>query len=86
MSDFFEIEQRLPDGPEGRSLGRAGVITTPHGEIRTPAFTPVGTKATVKAVLPETMRELGLEGEPSTTAPCGSAAGTKKPGPKKKRR
>ena len=61
MSDFFEIEQRLPDGPEGRSLGRAGVITTPHGEIRTPAFTPVGTKATVKAVLPETMRELGAQ-------------------------
>ncbi|MCF8527409.1 MAG: tRNA guanosine(34) transglycosylase Tgt [Candidatus Nanopelagicales bacterium] len=34
---------------------------TPHGPIRTPAFTPVGTKATVKAVLPETMRDLGAQ-------------------------
>ncbi len=43
------------------SLGRAGVIRTPHGDIRTPAFTPVGTKATVKAMLPETMREVGAQ-------------------------
>ncbi len=50
----FEVEHGLGSGP-----GRAGVIHTPHGDIRTPAFTPVGTKATVKAVLPETMRELG---------------------------
>lgn len=55
--DFgFEIEARL----EG-SLARAGVIRTPHGEIRTPCFTPVGTKATVKAVLPETMGEHGAQ-------------------------
>lgn len=39
--------------------GRAGTITTPHGDIPTPAFIPVGTKATVKAVLPEAMRDLG---------------------------
>jgi queuine tRNA-ribosyltransferase len=52
----FEVTARLGDG-----LGRAGVIRTPHGDIRTPAFTPVGTKATVKAVLPETMRELGAQ-------------------------
>ena len=38
---------------------RAGVLSTPHGEIATPAFVPVGTKATVKAVLPESMAELG---------------------------
>jgi len=57
MSAFsFAIERRLDDG-----LGRAGVIHTPHGDIRTPAFTPVGTKATVKAVLPESMRELGAQ-------------------------
>lgn len=29
------------------TLGRAGVITTPHGDIHTPAFSPVGTKASV---------------------------------------
>src|SRR5699024_2720097 len=40
---------------------RAGVIATPHGPISTPAFVPVGTKATVKAVLPESMRELGAQ-------------------------
>ena len=34
---------------------------TPHGDIRTPAFIPVGTKATVKAVLPETMADLGAQ-------------------------
>ncbi len=45
--------------PDGR--GRSGVIRTPHGEIRTPAFIAVGTKASVKAVLPETMRELGAQ-------------------------
>ncbi|MBK9738585.1 MAG: tRNA guanosine(34) transglycosylase Tgt [Actinobacteria bacterium] len=44
-----------------KMLGRSGVVHTPHGDIRTPAFTPVGTKATVKAVLPETMRELGAQ-------------------------
>ncbi len=37
------------------------MITTPHGTISTPAFVPVGTKATVKAVLPEMMRELGAQ-------------------------
>ena len=39
--------------------GRAGTISTPHGTIQTPAFIPVGTKATVKSVLPESMRQLG---------------------------
>ena len=42
-------------------LGRAGVIRTPHGDIHTPAFVAVGTQATVKAVLPETMREIGAQ-------------------------
>ncbi len=37
------------------------MIRTPHGNIETPAFTPVGTKATVKAVLPEAMKELGAQ-------------------------
>ena len=52
----FSVEAVL----EG-SAGRAGTITTPHGQIRTPAFTPVGTKATVKAVLPEAMAQLGAQ-------------------------
>lgn len=53
---FFSVEAELPDG-----RGRNGVIHTPHGDIRTPAFIAVGTKATVKAVLPETMGELGAQ-------------------------
>jgi queuine tRNA-ribosyltransferase len=52
----FTVQDRLPGRP-----GRTGVIHTPHGDIRTPAFIPVGTKATVKAVLPETMAGLGAE-------------------------
>jgi queuine tRNA-ribosyltransferase len=40
---------------------RLGRITTPHGEISTPAFAPVGTQATVKALDPRDLRELGAE-------------------------
>src|SRR4029453_9706712 len=42
-------------------LGRSGGITTPPGKIRTPAFVAVGTKASVKAVLPESMAALGAQ-------------------------
>jgi queuine tRNA-ribosyltransferase len=38
---------------------RAGVLKTLHGEVSTPVFMPVGTKATVKAVDPAELRELG---------------------------
>ncbi|MFZ2501261.1 MAG: tRNA guanosine(34) transglycosylase Tgt [Nocardioides sp.] len=41
--------------------GRTGTITTPHGTIRTPAFVAVGTKATVKAVLPESVAQAGAQ-------------------------
>lgn len=37
------------------------MISTPHGCIKTPAFVPVGTKATVKAVTPEQVRDLGAQ-------------------------
>src|SRR6266576_4091357 len=40
---------------------RAGVLRTAHGEVRTPAFMPVGTKATVKTLDPEELRALGAE-------------------------
>ena len=43
------------------SLARVGTINTPHGQIQTPAFIPVGTKATVKSVLPEAMADLGAQ-------------------------
>ena len=40
---------------------RAGVLRTAHGELRTPAFMPVGTKATVKSVHPEELRALDAQ-------------------------
>ena len=40
---------------------RTGRIDTPRGEIRTPAFMPVGTAATVKAMMPESVRETGAD-------------------------
>ncbi len=52
----FEIEKRAP-----RSGARAGVLTTPHGVIKTPAFIPVGTKANVKGVLPQLLPALGAQ-------------------------
>ena len=44
---------------EGRA--RTGVISTPRGNIRTPAFMPVGTAATVKAMLPESVAATGAD-------------------------
>ena len=40
---------------------RTGVIDTPRGRVRTPAFMPVGTAATVKAMLPESVRATGAD-------------------------
>ena len=40
---------------------RLGVISTPHGDINTPAFMPVGTLATVKAMSPDDLRDVGAE-------------------------
>ena len=48
----FTVEAR-----DGRA--RAGRLVTPHGVVETPCFMPVGTKATVKAVLPRDLAELG---------------------------
>jgi queuine tRNA-ribosyltransferase len=50
MKEFsFEIIKKSAEAP----LARVGIIHTPHGKIETPAFIPVGTKATIKSVLPE---------------------------------
>jgi queuine tRNA-ribosyltransferase len=58
MESGFKFEI-VKSGENG--LARAGTITTPHGQIQTPAFIPVGTKATVKSVLPEAMEDLGSQ-------------------------
>jgi queuine tRNA-ribosyltransferase len=52
----FKIEHRLAN-----TLARAGVVNTPHGKIETPAFIVVGTKASVKAILPEQLKEIGTQ-------------------------
>lgn len=54
MAFVFKIEKKM-----GRA--RAGVLTTPHGAIETPAFVTVGTKATVKAMTPEEVAEVGAQ-------------------------
>lgn len=52
----FRIEKKLKN-----SLGRAGVIETPHGNILTPSFVAVGTKATVKSLNPLQIRDIGVQ-------------------------
>jgi queuine tRNA-ribosyltransferase/7-cyano-7-deazaguanine tRNA-ribosyltransferase len=44
-----------------KSKARAGIIKTPHGDIETPIFVPVGTKATVKALNPKDLWEMGSQ-------------------------
>lgn len=44
-----------------KSGARAGIIKTPHGEIKTPAFSPVATRATVKALSPEDLKATGTQ-------------------------
>ena len=56
MTNRFQFNIKATDG-----RARTGVISTPKGDIRTPAFMPVGTAATVKAMLPESVRSTGAD-------------------------
>ncbi|MFD0908479.1 tRNA guanosine(34) transglycosylase Tgt [Ruegeria arenilitoris] len=56
MTQRFSFELKATDGK-----ARTGVIHTPRGEVRTPAFMPVGTAATVKAMMPESVRATGAD-------------------------
>ena len=56
MTTRFSFTLAATDG-----AARTGVIHTPRGEIRTPAFMPVGTAGTVKAMLPESVRATGAD-------------------------
>ena len=56
MAQNFSFQVHGRDGK-----ARTGVISTPRGEIRTPAFMPVGTAGTVKAMLPESVRATGAD-------------------------
>ena len=44
-----------------QSGARLGILHTPHGSIETPIFMPVGTQATVKAMTPEELKEIGSQ-------------------------
>jgi len=54
MPDGFNISKK-------RDSARRGCLITPHGEVDTPVFMPVGTAATVKGVPQDILEELGVE-------------------------
>ena len=56
MTAPFSFRLLATDG-----MARRGEIVTPHGRVSTPAFMPVGTQATVKAMYPGQVRELGAD-------------------------
>ena len=56
MTNRFQFNINAIDG-----RARTGVINTPRGDIRTPAFMPVGTAATVKAMMPENVKATGAD-------------------------
>ena len=56
MTDVFSFRLLATDGQ-----ARLGEIATPHGMVRTPAFMPVGTQATVKGLTPDEVRKTGAD-------------------------
>lgn len=56
MSIRFQITAR-----SGKSSARAGIVETPHGSFHTPAFMPVGTRATVRGLFPGMVERTGAE-------------------------
>src|SRR5689334_2736552 len=56
MAFSFTLESNDPD-----TAARAGCITTAHGEVRTPAFMPVGTAGSVKSLTPDEVEGAGAD-------------------------
>lgn len=56
MSHLFQLAKTCP-----KTGARAGVLTTPHGPVLTPAFIPVASQGTVKTLTPDELRSLGVE-------------------------
>ena len=52
MDFSFNLEKK-----DKKTQARAGIINTPHGKIKTPAFSPVATKASVKGLTPNDLKE-----------------------------
>ena len=57
----FEIEKHLENKKGEKFLGRVGKFNTAHGEILTPAFSTVGTKASIKGLTVEQLQEIDPE-------------------------
>lgn len=57
-NEFFSFELIKTDPETG---ARAGILHTPHGDIETPVYMPVGTQATVKGMLPRDLKEAGSQ-------------------------
>ena len=57
-NEFFSFELIKTDPETG---ARAGILHTPHGDIETPVYMPVGTQATVKGVFPRDLKEAGSQ-------------------------
>lgn len=53
----FRVE--TPPPTDGSTRARTGILSTPHGSVLTPVFQPVGTNATVKALDPDDLHEIG---------------------------
>ena len=61
LSRPLSFDVLLPPPADGSTRARLGHLTTPHGEIQTPVFMPVGTNATVKALDPDDLDEIGAQ-------------------------
>lgn len=61
LGEITDPSSATPEGTKGAVHGRTGVIHTPHGDIETPAFIPVATKATVKTLTPDQIRDTGAQ-------------------------
>lgn len=61
MTTRLSFQETTPPGAIGNGQARTGLINTPHGEIQTPVFMPVGTQGTVKGVLTRDLEDLGAE-------------------------
>ena len=59
MKEDIEIFETLHE--DATSKARVGILKLPHGRVRTPAFMPVGTLATVKAMTKDMLEELGFD-------------------------
>lgn len=57
----FKIKKKLKNKIGEKFLGRVGTFSTPHGDIKTPAFATVGTKAAIKGLTVEQLEEVSPE-------------------------